>query len=75
MSVTEAETVGDLIQKMIVSMCGEQKPGEVKHCTRYIQFFFCLQYYIYQLLINNKLQKLSGDSCVFPLVYYPPLKA
>lgn len=31
MSVIEAETVSDLIQKMVVSMCGDQKPGEVNY--------------------------------------------
>ncbi|KAK0087490.1 hypothetical protein PV325_000931 [Microctonus aethiopoides] len=35
MSVTEAETVGDLIQKMIVSMCGEQKPEVIRRFMRF----------------------------------------
>lgn len=28
MNMIEAETVGDLVQKMIISLCGEQKPGK-----------------------------------------------
>ena len=29
MSATETETVSDLVQKMVISLCGDQKPGEV----------------------------------------------
>jgi len=27
MNPTEAETIADLVQNMIISLCGEQKPG------------------------------------------------
>lgn len=29
MSVLETETVSDLVQLLIISLCGEQKPGYV----------------------------------------------
>lgn len=38
MSVYEAENVSDLLQKLIISTCGEQKPGEVKF------FYFTFQF-------------------------------
>ncbi|XP_076666493.1 gamma-tubulin complex component 3 isoform X4 [Andrena cerasifolii] len=35
MNMIEAETVGDLVQKMIISLCGEQKPELIRKWTRF----------------------------------------
>ncbi|XP_012278710.1 gamma-tubulin complex component 3 [Orussus abietinus] len=34
MSVTEAETIADLVQKLVVSLCGEQKPEVIRKLLR-----------------------------------------
>ena len=35
MNMIEAETVGDLVQKMIISLCGEQKPELIRKWIRF----------------------------------------
>lgn len=39
----EAETVGNLVQKMIISLCGEQKPGK----------YYCLFLYLGDIPSNQ----------------------
>ena len=53
MSATETDTVSDLVQKMVISLCGEQKPGEVMFSGFDLFIFKILMIFLVLLIISE----------------------